>query len=552
MQFRSKSSFQTLKTVPSGSANRSTGYLLQAGYIRQENAGVYNFLPFGLRVMRKIEQIVREEMDAVGCEEILMGSLVSKESMDRTNRWGVDILFKVKGANDADFALGFSHEEVATPLMIEFLQSYKQLPACVYQFQTKFRNEKRAKSGLLRGREFKMKDAYSFHLTPEEFQTFFESMKNAYIRVYERLGIGHITVPVFSDGGEFTPNDSVEFQTFTPIGEDVIFFDETKQVWYNKEIAPSKAPKYNYSSEEKSLEKHHLEGVIGVQSLIKQFNIPIEYSTKSLFYEKDGKLILVVVRSDYDVNDVKLRKIVGSGWKQGSAELIKKITKSEVGYAGLYNLPEEIVTYVDESCESMINFETGGNETGVHVTNCNWGRDIKKPDQFWDLKVAKETDINPNSGKEYRTENASEVGNIFDLSQKYTEAFNLKTTTQDGNTLHPYMGCYGIGISRTMGVIAEALMTEKGLLWPENIAPYNTLIIVHGDNLEKAKTLAEELEKNGKEVLIDDRDVGFGVKMGDADLLGMPNVILLTDKTIEKGGYELRALGREAEIIKMA
>lgn len=259
MHFRSKSSFQTLKTTPSGSANRSTGYLLQAGYIRQENAGVYNFLPLGLRVMRKIEQIVREEMDAIGCQEILMGSLVSKESMDATNRWGVDILFKVKGANDADFALGFSHEEVATPLMIEFLQSYKQLPACVYQFQTKFRNEKRAKSGLLRGREFKMKDAYSFHITPEEFQIFFESMKNAYIRVYERLGIGDITVPVFSDGGEFTPNDSIEFQTFTPIGEDVIFFDETKQVWYNREIAPSQAPKYGYTSEEKTLEKHHLE-----------------------------------------------------------------------------------------------------------------------------------------------------------------------------------------------------------------------------------------------------------------------------------------------------
>lgn len=502
--------------------------------------------------MRKIEQIVREEMDAVGCEEILMWSLVSKESMDTTNRWGVDILFKVKGANDADFALGFSHEEVATPLMIEFLQSYKQLPACVYQFQTKFRNEKRAKSGLLRGREFKMKDAYSFHLTPEEFQTFFEAMKNAYIRVYERLGIGHITVPVFSDGGEFTPNDSVEFQTFTPIGEDVIFFDETKQVWYNKEIAPSKAPKYNYSTEEKTLEKHHLEWIIGVQSLIKQFNIPIEYSTKSLFYEKEGKLILIVVRSDYDVNEIKLRKIVGSGWKQASAELIKKITKSEVGYAGLYNLPEEVITYVDEACETMINFETGGNETGVHVTNCNWWRDIKKPDKFYDIKVAKETDINPNSGKEYRTEKASEVGNIFDLSQKYTEAFNLKTTTQDGNTLHPYMGCYGIGISRTMWVIAEAMMTEKWLLWPENIAPYNTLIIVHGDNLEKAKKLARELEEKWKEVLIDDRDIGFGVKMGDADLIGIPNIILLTDKTIEKGGYELRACGQEGVIVKMA
>ncbi len=490
--------------------------------------------------MRKIEQIVREEMDNVGCQEILMWSLVSKESMDATHRWDVDILFKVKGANDADFALGFSHEEVATPLMVEFLRSYKQLPACIYQFQTKFRNEKRAKSGLLRGREFKMKDAYSFHLTVEEFQTFFESMKQAYIRVYERLGIGHITVPAFSDGGEFTPNDSIEFQTFTPIGEDVIFYDEVKEAWYNKEIAPSKATKYEYDTTQKEIEKHHLEWVIGVQALIKKFEIPIQQSTKSLFYEKDGKLTLIVVRSDYDVNELKLRKIIGPGWKTASVELIKKITKSEVGYAGLYNLPSEIAVYIDEACESMTNFETGGNETGVHMTNCNWDRDIKKPAQFYDLKVAREWDLNPLSHKEFKIQKTSEVGNIFDLSQKYSEAFNLKVTKEDGTTICPHMGCYGIGISRTMGVIAEAMMSEKWLAWPENIAPYNTLIIVHGDNLEKAKTLAQNLEKDGKEVLIDDRDVGFGMKMGDSELLWIPNVILLTDKTLEKGGYELR------------
>lgn len=524
---------------------------MQAGYIRQENAGVYNFLPLGLRVMRKIEQIVREEMDAVGCQEILMGSLVSRESMETTNRWGVDILFKVKGANDADFALGFSHEEVATPLMVEFLRSYKQLPACVYQFQTKFRNEKRAKSWLLRGREFKMKDAYSFHLTPEEFQTFFEAMRQAYIRVYQRLGIGDITVPVFSDGGEFTPNDSIEFQTFTPIGEDTIFFDETKNAWYNREIAPSKAPEFSFEQEEKELKKNHREWIIWVNALIKEFNIPIEQSTKALFYEKDDNLILVVVRSDYEVNELKLRKVAGSGYKPASAELIKKMTGSDVGYAGLYNLPAGIDTYVDEACEAMINFETGGNETGIHMTNCNWWRDIAKPSQWYDLKVAKENDINPNSGNEYKTEKSSEVGNIFDLSQKYTEAFNLKISAEDGSTINPYMGCYGIGISRTMGVIAEVLMTEKWLAWPENIAPYTHLIVVHWDNLEKAKTLAWQLEKQGKEVLIDDRDVGFGMKMGDTDLLGIPNIILLTDKTLEKGGYELRVMNEEPKIISL-
>ncbi len=548
MHFRSKTSFQTLKSTPSGSANRSTGYLLQAGYIRQENAGVYNFLPLGLRVIRKIEQIVREEMDATGCEEVLMGSLVSKESMDATNRWDVDILFKVKWANDADFALGFSHEEVATPLMIEFLQSYKQLPSCIYQIQTKFRNEKRAKSGLLRWREFKMKDAYSFHLDESDFKIFFEKMKQAYIRVYERLWIGHITVPVFSDGGEFTPNDSIEFQTFTPVGEDVIFFDEVNNVWYNREIAPSKAPKYTYETEQKSLEKHTQEGLIWVQALIEKFGIPIEQSTKALFYEKEGALILIVVRSDYEVNEIKLRKIVWPGWRTASGEQIKKITGSDVGYAGLYNLPKNIEIYVDESCEKMVNFETGGNETGLHVTNCNWWRDISLPEKFYDLKVAQEHDENPLSGKTYLTKKASEVGNIFDLSEKYTKAFNLKTTTEEGKTIYPHMGCYGIGISRSMGVIAEALMNEKWLLWPENIAPYTHLIIVHGDHIETAKNLAATLESQWKEVLIDDRNTGFGEKMGDAELLWIPNIILLTNKTLEQWGYELRSGGNSSII----
>ena len=204
-----------------------------------------------------------------------------------------------------------------------------------------------------------MKDAYSFHLTTEEFQEFFEAMRQAYIRVYRRLGIGDITVPVYSDGGEFTPNDSIEFQTFTPIGEDVIFFDEVNNVWYNREIAPSKAPIFTYETEQKPLSKNHKEGVIGVQALIQEFDIPIELSTKSLFYEKDGKILIAVVRSDYDINEIKLRKIAGSGWKQASPELIKKITGSEVGYAGLYNLPGEVTVYIDEACESMTNFETG-------------------------------------------------------------------------------------------------------------------------------------------------------------------------------------------------
>ena len=392
MQFLNKLPFKTQKSMPSGSDNRGTGLLLQAGMIRMTLAGAYSFTTLGLRTLCKIENIVREEMDAIGSSEILMTALGAKENWEKTDRWdSVDVLFKLPAAEWREYALNPTHEEVVTPLVGEFIQSYKDLDACsVYQIQWKFRNEKRAKSGLLRGREFLMKDMYSFHRTQEELDTYFEVAHAAYDRVFDRLGLADSTHYTFASGGDFSKY-SYEFQTELGIGEDEIFICQKCGQAHNKEIIDPEA-----------------------------------------------------------------------------------FVCAECGH-----------------------------------TEC-------------DVKIV------------------SEVGNIFKLGSRFSDAFGLKYQDADGQTKNIVMGCYGIGISRLMGVIAEKFADEKWLIWPENIAPYSHVIIVIGNHLEEAQKLAEKLEKEGAEVLIDNRDAGFGQKAGDADLFGIPNRIIISDKTLAAGGYELK------------
>lgn len=514
-------------------------------------AGVYNYLPLGLKVLRNIEQVIREEMDALGGQEVWLSSISSRESWEKTGRWDtIDVLFKLPAANNREYALNPTHEEVITPLMQEFTRSYKQLPVCVYQFQTKFRNEKRAKSGLLRGREFFMKDAYSFHATQEELDTYYEAVQEVYKRIFKRLGIGEKTHYVYASGGAFSKY-SHEFQLELGVGEDLVFRDPETGICYNKEIALSQVSPFKYAGKEEPLEKHTEKWVIGVSELCKLLNLKPEETTKTLLLMNGKKMLAAVLRGDYDLNLMKLQDACeATTLRMATAEEIMEHTGAEVGYAGLYDLPEEIRVYCDDGLESMTNFESGGNKTWLHIKNLNWGRDIEKPKKFYDIKEAKPGDLTP-SGKVYETFHASEIGNIFKLGTKFSAPFDLAVNTEDGKTVTPVMGCYGIGVSRLMGVIAEMYASEKWLMWPENIAPYNTLIILHGDHLEKAKKLSQDLEKEGKEVLIDDRDVWFGMKMGDADILWIPNVILLTDKTLEKGGYELRKFWQEAIMVEI-
>ncbi len=389
MDFLSRFPFSTSKSVPDGADNRGTQLLLQGGFVRQELAGAYHWLPMGLKVLRKAERIVKEEMDAVGAHEILMSALGSKEHWTRTGRWdGVDVLFKLEAAAGKQYALNPTHEEAVTPLMLEFTRSYKSLPCAVYQVQTKFRNEARAKSGVLRGREFLMKDMYSFHASQEVLDAWFEKAADAYRKVFSRLGIGAETLYTFASGGAFS-KWSYEFQALLPIGED----------------------------------------------------------------------------------DVHICAKCGQGHNK------------------------EIVEGPDFAC-----------------VKCG--------------------------GKEFRVEKACEVGNIFKLGTRFSEAFGLKAQTPDGKSVTPVMGCYGIGVSRLVGVLAEKFADAKGLVWPEAVAPYDVFVLVQGDNLEKAKALAAKFEAEGKSVLVDDRDLGFGQKAADADLFGIPLRAAVTDKTLAAGGYE--------------
>lgn len=384
--------FKTQKSMPSGSDNRGTGLLLQAGFIRMTLAGAYNYTTLGLKTLRNIENIVREEMDGIWSSEVLLTALGARENWEKTARWNsVDILFKLPAAEWREYALNPTHEEVVTPLIGEFIQSYKDLENCsVYQIQTKFRNEKRAKSGLLRGREFLMKDMYSFHRTQEELDTYFEIVHWAYDRVFERLWLADSTYYTFASGGDFSKY-SYEFQTEIGIGEDEIFICENCWQAHNKEIL--------------------------------------------------------------DENNF----------------ICAECEHSE--------------------CEKKI---------------------------------------------------VSEVANIFKLGSRFSDAFWLKYQDTDGQTKSIVMGCYGIGISRLMGLIAEKFADEKWLIWPVNIAPFSHTIIVIGDHLEEGKALAKKLESEGKTVIIDDRNTGFGQKAGDADLFGIPNRIIISDKTLEKWGYELK------------
>lgn len=540
--------------------------LIKAGFVDQVMAGVYTYLPLGARVLSKIENIVRDEMSKIS-SEVFMPSLSPMELWQATGRLEkIDVQFKVSGANklsvqknDAEYVLNSTHEEVVTPLAKKFNISYKDFPFSVFQIQTKFRNEARPKSGLMRGREFRMKDMYSFHQTPEDMKTYYQTVKEAYFKAFERMGLGKDTYYVAASGGVFTDDYSHEFQTKCDTGEDLIFFSPKTSVAFNKEVAPSKAPARSITSADqtpKPLQEVFGENIKGVDDLCKFLNISADNTTKTLIYEADEKIIIAVVRGDYDVNEEKLRKVANAKSLQlATTEDVKKTTGAEVGYAGIYNLPKNIEVFMDDALEDLVNFETGANKTNYHMINMNWGRDVEKPAKFYDIKTAKEGDLFPETGEVYETFKGSEVGNIFPLYTKYAEAFDYKYNDKDGTQKIIYMGCYGLGTSRAMGVIVEKFHDDKGIIWPESIAPAKVHLVginlADAEILAKANTLYSMLLENKLEVLFDDRiDASAGEKLGDADLMGIPYRLVISKKTGEQVEFKKRT-DEKAELISV-
>jgi prolyl-tRNA synthetase len=557
----SQNPFKTQKTVPSGLVAKNARLLVQSGFIHQEVAGVYTILPLGLRVLNKIENIIREEMDKIGVE-VLMSTLAPVENWQKTGRFYTnDVLMKTTPANDAaqakndtEYVLGPTQEEIVTPLVQEFARSYKDLPASVYQIQTKYRNEPRAKSGLLRCREFRMKDMYSFHANEEDLKKFYEQAREAYWNVFERLGIGkHTSFLTLASGGDFTTDFSHEFQTVCDAGEDLLFHIKSKNITYNREIAPAKAPVLDDSDEEiKPRKDVEGKGIIGVEELAKFLKIPVEKTTKTILFENEkGEVVAAAVRGGYDINEEKLLKITGDKkLVLASPETVKKVTKAEVGYAGLLNLPNEVRIYMDESMKSRKNFEMGANKTHYHSININFGRDIDEPKHFYDFKIAKEGDAYPDTGEVYEVYKAAEVGNIFPLNVKFSKAFGYTYTDQDGSQKPVYMGCYGIGSTRLMGVIVEKFADDRGHVWPNNIAPFQVHLVSIREP-ERADKIYKKLQEAGIEVLYDDReDVSAGAKFADADLIGIPVRLVVSAKTGEEIEWKQRK-GSETELVSL-
>ena len=548
---------KTTKNIPADEQAVNAKLLIQAGYVHKEMAGVYSYLPLGLMVLENIKKIVREEMNSIGSSELIMTSLQRKELWEKTNRWSdkeVDVWFKSRLKNGTEVGFGWSHEEPITDMMRNFVSSYRDLPIYVYQFQTKLRNELRAKSGIMRGREFVMKDLYSYSLTEEDHEKFYQQVIDAYTRVFKRVGLGDITHFTYASGGAFT-QFSHEFQTECDAGEDVVFQVPSTGETFNAEIAISKAPSANTDEPQLEMKEVKGEGLIGVEPLAKFLEIPVEKTTKTMLYVSDsGKIIAAAVRGGYRISEDKLKDIVGAKNLQLADEAtVKRVTGADVGYAGIINLPSDVQIIVDESCSNRINFEMGSNHTYYHCANVNWGRDLPEPDKYYDIKVANKGDIHPKTGEVYNVFKTAEVGNIFSFGSKKSEELGLYYVDENGEKKPVILGSYGIGITRLMGVIVEKFSDEKGLVWPEEVAPFKVYLATIGEDTavhEHGKKLYDFLQKAGVSVLYDDRDLRAGEKFATCDMLGIPQRLVVSEKTIKNKNIEFKKRQNiEAEFI---
>lgn len=535
--------------------------LTKAGFIDQTMAGVYSYLPLGTRVLQKIEQIVREEMDQIAAE-VLLPSLSPQKLWRQTGRLdSVDVLFSAQGANplsqqknDSEYVLNSTHEEIITPISMQVNRSYRDLPAYYYQIQTKFRNEARPKSGILRGREFRMKDLYSFHPSEEDLKRYYEVVKEVYLKIFSRLGLGDDTLVVLASGGDFTKDYSHEFQTRCDAGEDIIFYAQSASIAYNREVAPSRVPAVTGSnSEPNELQKIATPGIVTVDQLVEFLGAPIEKTSKTLLYQApSGELVAVALRGDYEVNEEKLSRYLDqSGLMLADEVAIETATGAKRGFTGLINLPAQIKLVVDDSLEPLTNFETGANETDYHYINVNWDRDLPRPETFADIKTAKPGDIYPETDEVYETFTGSEVGNIFPLNVKFSNAFSYHYIDEKGQEQPVYMGSYGIGTTRLMGVIVEKFHDDRGIIWPQSVAPYQVYLISLKGAEARGEVIYQELLKAGIEVLWDDRDESPGAKFSDADLIGLPVRLVVSPRTGEQIEWKRRD-SQETELLDLA
>jgi prolyl-tRNA synthetase len=544
----------TEKETPADAEVISHKLMLRAGMIRKLAAGLYTWLPLGLRVLRKVETIIREEMNRAGALEVLMPAIQPAELWQESNRWekyGPELL-RLHDRHNREFCFGPTHEEVITDLVRRQIRSYKQLPANFYQIQTKFRDEIRPRFGVMRAREFLMKDAYSFHIDEKSLQETYDIMHTAYCRIFQRIGLDFR--PVQADTGSIGGHASHEFHVLADSGEDVIAFSDSGDYAANVELAPAPLPKESRPVPGEAMQSVDTPGVHSIEEVSAFLNVPATKTLKTLLVQaaEDAPVdvVALVVRGDHDLNAIKAEKLplVASPVQFASEAQIRAVAQCDAGSIGPVGLSIPVIA--DHSALAVADFVCGANENDKHLTGVNWGRDLPEPEAA-DLRNVVPGDASPDGQGTLSLKRGIEVGHIFQLGTKYSQAMNAHVLDENGKAVIMPMGCYGIGVSRIVAAAIEQNHDDRGIIWPTAIAPFELALVPI--NMHKSVRLREATEKlyqalldAGIDVLLDDRKERPGVMFADMELTGMPHRLVLSDSGLDDNKIEYRAR-READ-----
>ena len=550
---QSKLLIPTLKEVPNDAEALSHQMMLRAGYIRQISAGMYAYLPLAYRVLTNIEKIIRQEMEKIDAAEMLVPAVIPAELWKATGRYETygPELFKLKNRHDREFILGPTHEETFTSIVRDEIKSYKRLPLTLYQIQAKYRDEDRPRYGLLRGREFIMKDAYSFHADEASLDDTFQDMAQAYQNIFERVGLKFRSI--IGDGGAMGGKDSREYSAIAPVGEDTIVYSDASDYAANLEMARSLyVPKKSHASL-KDMEKIDTPGVGTIDELAEFLKVGADQLVKSILFIADDQPVMALVRGDHEVNDVKLKNYLGADFlEMATPEQAKQYLGASFGSLGPVNVHDDVKIVADQYVKDMVNITVGANEDGHHFTNVNPERDFHA-EAYVDIRFVQEGELSPDGAGVLKFTKGIEIGHIFKLGTRYSKDLHAEVLDANGRNIPVIMGCYGIGVSRLLSAIAEQRADENGLIWPKAIAPFDVHVIPvnpkKADQVEVADQVEAQLEAAGYNVLYDDRKERPGVKFADSDLMGIPARITIGKKASE-GIVEikLRQTGETLEV----
>jgi prolyl-tRNA synthetase len=541
----SQNPISTLKEVPADAEVISHRLMLRTGMIRRLAAGLYVWLPLGLRTLRKVERIVREEMDRAGALELSMPTVQPAELWNESGRWtkyGPELL-RFKDRHDREFCYGPTHEEVITDIARRELRSYKQLPVNFYQIQTKFRDEIRPRFGVMRAREFLMKDAYSFHTDQASLAEGYRLMFDAYSRIFTRIGLNFRAVQ--ADGGSIGGSTTQEFHVLADSGEDAIAFSDADDYAANLEMAATIAPTAPRAAASEALTKIPTPNARTIAELGAQLGVDASRCIKTLLVDgSDGGVVALVIRGDHDLNAVKAQRLPGvaNPLRMASGDRVRRATGTEPGFIGPIGFAG--LMHVDYAAAHLADFICGANEKDMHFRGVNWGRDLPEP-QPVDIRNAQRGDPSPSGRGTLEIARGIEVGHIFQLGQLYSTAMHANVLDEQGKALTMFMGCYGIGVTRIVAASIEQNHDDNGIIWPEAIAPYQVILVPINYQKstrvqETADALYQQFNAAGIDVLLDDRDARPGVKFADSELMGIPHRIVIGERGLAAGNLEYR------------